>query len=267
MKKFDVFLLIIACGLIGFGYYFSKEFKSDSEYSSSDFGLKNNMKSKDQALKPEQNRIPSQQNKPDGSGVPEASNINKNTVEQDYIEKYVTLKKCIMSQNCDFSQEDPRSYELEIYKAINAHLKDINLVSPYVKNKILLSAAKLPDGFIKESVLKEIIKDEIYSVEWRDMILDEYVSHYDALLIPDVISYLKKNSNEQDMTIVHQRILKELTNGSPKVANALAENLKPLLDDKSASFYKSQISNLEDGPIKSNLKRELVDFEMSSSAG
>jgi hypothetical protein len=266
MKKFDVFLLIIACGLIGFGYYFSKEFKSDSEYSSSDFALKNSNRSSASTLKSKRNRLPSQENKSEQKKeMPEAE--NKKTVEQKYIEKYVYLKKCIMSQNCDFSQEDPRSYELEIYKAINEHLKEIDAVSPAIKNKILLSAAKLPDGYVKDSVLKEIMKNQIYSSEWRDVVLDEYISHYDALLIPDVVAYLKENSSEQDLELVHQRIFREITNGSPKVANALAENLKQLLNDKSASFYKAKISNLEEGPIKSNLMRELTDFEMTSSAG
>lgn len=257
MKKFDLFLLIIACGLISFGFYFSKKFKPDSE---SEFDVK----TKNQISKTQSSRIPSQvparQDSPSGSEDQESQ-------DQQYKNKYLSLKNCIASQDCDFPQDDPRSYEIEIHRAINRHLQDVGQISEDLKRKVLLSAARFSDGYIKETVLRQMVKDKLYSDEWRDLVLNEFISHHNPRLIPEAIEYLKEYSSENDQNLIHQRIFTEISNGSPKVANALAENLKVLLNEKSATYYKSQISNLEEGPIKSNLNRELIDFEMQSSAG
>ncbi len=263
MKKFDLFLIIIAFALVGFGFYFSKMFKADSEFEVS-------RKIFEQGSDTNLNRYPSQINKDDDKiNQQNAINSISNPEPADtfFVKKYVKLKKCVESQDCNFSQADPRSYELEIYKSINVHLQDVSLLSNPLKNKILKSAAKIPDGYVKKTVLSEIRKDKLQSDEWRDLVLDEYISYYNARLIPETIEYLKTYTGEADKIVIHQRIFSEISTGSPKVANALAENLKILLDNSTASFYKSRISNLEDGPIKKNLSREILDYEMLASAG
>ncbi len=272
MKKFDLFLIIMACGLIGFGFYFSKKFKSDSD-DNYNIKAKNHLtKHKSSSRKPTQDDDKNgkvSKNKSPIQSISEpavALSLNSNK-DQQFQEKYLSLKQCISSQNCNFSQEDPRSYELEIYKAINLHLQNLDQISSELKIKVLQSAAKFSDGYIKQTVLKQLIKDELISESWRDLVLQEYISHHNARLIPEAMEYLKSYTAESDRAIIHQTIFTEIANGSPKVANALAENLKTLLDQKSASFYKSNISNLEEGPIKANLNREIVDFEMQSSAG
>jgi hypothetical protein len=262
MKKFDFLLLIIACGLISFGFYFSKKFKSDSE---SEFDVK----TKNQISKTQSSRLPSQvpsaQVKPVGNEEQEATPAL--SLDQQYKDKYLSLKNCIATQDCDFPQDDPRSYEIEIHREINRHLQDVGQVSEGLKRKVLISAARFSDGYIKETVLRQLVKDKLYSEEWRDLVLNEFISHHNPRLIPEAIEYLKEYSSENDQNLIHQRIFTEISNGSPKVANALAENLKALLNEKSATYYKSQISNLEEGPIKNNLNREIIDFEMQSSAG
>lgn len=262
MKKFDLFLLIIACGLISFGFYFSKKFKSDNE-SEFDIKVKNQISKTQSSRIPSQ--VPAQQDSP--SGTEEQKDQDQQSLDQQYKNKYLSLKNCIASQDCDFPQDDPRSYEIEIHREINRHLQDVGQISEDLKRKVLLSAARFSDGYIKETVLRQIVKDKLYSNEWRDLVLNEFISHHNPRLIPEAIEYLKEYSSENDQNLIHQRIFTEISNGSPKVANALAENLKVLLNEKSATYYKSQISNLEEGPIKSNLNREIIDFEMQSSAG
>lgn len=261
MKKFDLFLMIIACGLVSFGFYFSKKFKSDVEY---DYDTK----TKNKITESQSSRIPSQQNDPKGRKI---NSINENdkdkSLDAKYKEKYLALKKCILTQDCDFPQDDPRSYELAIYQSINEMLQDVGQVSDDLKEKVLISAARMNDGYIKETVIKQLLKDKMHSPRWRDLVLSEYVSHHNARLIPQTVEYLKAYDTEQDKVVIHTKIFTEISNGSPKVANALAENLEQLLDEKTATFYKSQISNLKEGPIKTNLTREITDFEMMSSAG
>lgn len=261
MKKFDLFLLIIACGLISFGLYFSKKFKPDNE---SEFDVK----TKNQISKTQSSRIPSQvPADQDSAGTENQDSNDQPSLDQQYKDKYLSLKNCIASQDCDFPQDDPRSYEIEIHREINRHLQDVGQISEDLKRKVLMSAARFSDGYIKETVLRQIVKDKLYSNEWRDLVLNEFISHHNPRLIPEAVEYLKEYSSENDQSLIHQRIFTEISNGSPKVANALAENLKVLLNEKSATYYKSQISNLEEGPIKSNLNRELIDYEMQSSAG
>lgn len=265
MKKFDLFLLIIACGLVSFGYYFSKHFKSDAE-----LGFK--AKSKPQMNRQLSSRQPNQTSKVEAKEPAQSqeSAEKKNedlSLERRYVEKFKYLHKCISSQDCDFPQDDPRSYELAIYQEINEHLKNVDMVNSNLKERILMAAAKYSDGYVKETVLNTIMKDKIYSEQWMNVVLDEYIGQYNARLIPDAVQYLKDNSTAEQRDLIHQRIFNEIQTGSPKVANALAENLKLLLDENSFAFYKSKISNLEEGPIRKNLNRELRDYELLTSAG
>lgn len=257
MKKFDYFLILLAATLIYLGYSFSLRFTNNADDVSEKH--KNTYVKK---VSQNFDRVPSQNKKSDV-----VEKLKNNDLEKDYINKYVGFKKCIQSQNCDYPQDDPRSYELEIYKAMNQHLKNVDVLSSKMKEKILMSAAKVSDGYVKETVLKKLLADQIYSPDWRDIILDEYISQYNSRLIPEAIEYLKLNSSEADKIIINQRIAEAIATGSPMVANALAENLKIILDKNSVEFYKSYLSNLQEGPIKKNLARELNDFELHSSAG
>lgn len=265
MKKFDLFLLIIACGLISFGFYFSKHFKSDVDLEVKTHGkqmhgsVNHSKRTPSQTSDLKTNNSESTKNKIDTK--------EEISSEKKYINEYKHLQKCIITQDCDFPQDDPRSYELAIYQKMNEHLQNIDNVSNSIKEKILMSAAKYSDGYVKETVLHKIMQDKMYSKQWMHIILDEYIAHHNARLIPDAIKYLKEHSSDSERGFIHQRIFSEIANGSPKVANALADNIKILLDEKSYSFYKSQISNLEEGPIRSNLNRELRDYELMSSAG
>lgn len=258
MKKFDFLLIIIAAGLIYFGYNFSQRFTSSAE----DVTIKNKNQHVNK-VKQVSNRLPSQ-NVNDKVSDESTEAVN---VEKDYIKTLVGFNNCIKSQDCDYPQDDPRSYELEIYKAMNEHIKKVDILSTSLKERVLMSAAKVSDGYVKETVLKKLLAEQIYSDKWRDVILNEYISHYNARLIPDAIEYLKSNSSESDRIIINQRIAEELATGSPMVANALAENLKVLLDKNSVQFYKNYLSNLQEGPIKKSLAREINDFELLSSAG
>lgn len=260
MKKFDYFLILLAATLIYLGYSFSLRFSNNADDVSEKH--KNIYVKK---LSKNRDRIPSQNLSQKTSEDQEKQ--KNNDIEKEYINKYVGFKKCIQSQDCDYPQDDPRSYELEIYKAMNQHLKNVDVLSSKMKEKILMSAAKVSDGYVKETVLKKLLADQIYSPDWRDVILDEYISQYNSKLIPDAIEYLKVNSSEADKIIINQRIAEAIATGSPMVANALAENLKIILDKNSVEFYKSYLSNLQEGPIKKNLAREINDFELHSSAG
>lgn len=261
MKKFDLLLIIVACGLISFGFYFSKRFKherTDKEYSST---LKRDKASVESLSKDKK------AHEFDEKTSRQPSQDSKANTEKDFIDKYVELRNCIKSQDCDFSQEDPRSYELAVYDSIKDHLGRVDALSNSLRERVLISAASLPNGHVKELVLAKAIEQKLYSEKWRDTVLNEYVSFHDSKLIPQVIEYFKANSSKADLGLIHERFFQEISNGSPKVANALAENVKQLLDENSLSYYKSKISNLQEGPIKRNLNRELVDYEMITSAG
>ncbi len=266
MKKFDYFLLFIAVGLLSFGYYFSNQFTTE-------YDNKNGFKKITSINKVLNNklRIPNQidnKSKKQNSKKIMNSGFNKtNILENEFISKFVYFKNCIKKQDCDFSQEDPRSYELEIYQAMNQHLKSMDMLSAGLKEKVLLSAAREPDGYVKETALKALMEAQIYSEKWRDVVLDEYIGQFNSRLIPDAMAYLNTFSSESDKVIINLRIVQELATGSPMVANALTDNLKIFLDKSSLDFYKNQLSNLEEGPIKKNLKREIHDFEMVSTAG
>lgn len=257
MKKLDLLLITVALSLIGFGLFYSKSSNlKQNPHASSDASTEN------QAA-----RTPSNADQKDQIKGNKSRPVKDKASEKAYIDKFQSLKKCLSSQDCDFPQTDPRSYELEVYKAINTHLNNVDVLPGNLKNAILFESAQMSDGFVKETVLKKIIQDKIYSDAWRDIVLNEYIGHHDSKLIPDTIKYLKEHSSAADQTIIHQKIFSEMSKGSPKVANALTDNIKVLLDKNSLSFYKSQLSTLQDGPIKNNLKREILDFEMMASAG
>lgn len=264
MKKFDLFLVIIAFALVSFGFYFSKMFKPEIEFEVSKKTFEHKEKIN---LKRRPSQIQNQLLEKNNQKNAVKSISSESAIDTEFAKKYVFLKSCIHTQDCNFSQEDPRAYELEVYVAINVHLKNIDAVSAKFKDRVLKSAARLADGYIKETVLSEVAKNKLASKEWRDLMLNEYIGSHNARLIPETIKYLKTYTDESDKVIIHQKIFSEIATGSPKVANALAENLKILLDDNTVSFYKSQISNLEEGPIKNNLSREILDYEMLASAG
>lgn len=260
MKKFDVLIVFIAICLLGFGYHFSVKFRKDE-----------NVQTKSQSGLPEgRPRIPSSQKNGEDSHVsseePEQGAQNKK-LQQRYIAYFMKIKKCISSGSCPFSQEDPRAYEFEAYSRMNKHLKKIGLLDQKQKEALLKLAAKEKSGHVKETVLNEVMKEGFYSTEWRDLLLKEYISFHDPTLVPGVIEYFKKYSSNSDLQIIHEHFFQEITQGSPKVANALAENLKSLLDEKSLSFYKNQLTQLQEGPIKKNLSRQIKAYELMVSAG
>lgn len=263
MRKFDLFLVLVAICLIGVGYYFSKEFKSENPVrevsgQDEDGSLKKIIPGLKQKFKtPEAPRVPSGSQNSTPSEKP----------EQAFHKKYLELKNCLRTEECDFDSSDPRAYELNVLKAINEHLKDVSHLPKEYLNRVLKDAVQISDGHIKKTALNHLKSNSMYDSSWRDLILNEYVAYHDAQLIPEAVDYLKSNMNDQDKQIIHNRFLKEIAHGSPMVANALIENLKGLLDSQSLEYYKKEVANMVDGPIKDNLKREIRDYELESSAG
>lgn len=259
MKKFDLFLVLIAAALIGMGYYFSKGFRSETEQTLSSSQPKN-VNYKKRTFNNQQT-----DNNTNKSDSLEQKELSPSVV---FIKKYIELKKCLSSEDCGYSQEDPRSYELEALTHINVHLSTITEIGPFKQRDALLKdALRLQDGHIKATILAFLTENNLYNSEWRDLILDEYISFYDSKLIPDAMEYFKKFSSAEDKRIIHNRIYKEMANGSPMVGNALANHIKQLLDQSSLGFYKTHLSGLEEGPIKDSLVRQLKDYEMLQSAG
>lgn len=268
MKKFDFLIVLVASGILTFGYYATQRFKPEAEISMSSASSE----------KKKRQRIPSSNKKGlPKKGVKNIINNKKNNAHleeknifqerKEYLSRYIKIKTCLQTQDCNYSNDDPRAYELAVYNDLNQHLLKIDLLDKSQKDKVLKASAREPNGYIKEAVLKQLIKDKIYSEEWRDLILDEYVSYHNSKLIPDVIEYFKLYSSDADKKIIHSRIFKEMASGSPMVANALAEHLKTLLNKESIVFYKAQIPVMPEGPIKDNLSREIKDYELHESAG
>lgn len=253
MKKFDFLLVIFALGLIGLGYYFSQGFKTESGITSEKAQKHHSLKDKNKKRLPSANdKEPKKQRKQPRSSM--------------YFEQYKDLKKCL-SGGCGYPETDPRSYELEALSAINKHLDKIDFLNQNQAAYILKDAVKLPSGHIKATVLKHIKEMSLYDPALRDLVLQEVVAYHDSKLIPDALNYLKEFSSNEDRTLIHEKIYEEIAHGSPMVANALAENIKSLLDSNALDFYKSNLSSLQEGPIKTNLKRQLRDYELMSSAG
>lgn len=270
MKKFDFFLILVAVCLIGVGYYFAKEFKPETNSAQDDIHHNEGDEAKVKPSLRKRFQIPSvphrlpsgNKDKQQEQKTPPAENPS-----QTFHKRYLELKNCLKTEACDFSHEDPRAYELGVFKSINDHLADVSQLPSDYLEILLKDAVKIPDGFVKKTVLKHLKDKGIYSHAWRDIVLVEYVGFHDAHLIPEAMEYLKANMNEQDRALAHNKFLHEIAHGSPMVANALVENIKSLLDASSVQYYKQEISRMSDGPIKENLQREIRDYELESSAG
>lgn len=263
MKKFDFLLVLIALGLIGMGYYFAKEFKSEAGTA-----MDTNSSSQESEAS-EENSIPGdKQNQriPSNNGEQKKSRTKEDSPSASFQKQYFDLKNCLVTEDCDFPQDDPRSYEISILQALNSHLADLSTLNAEQSEKILKDAAQISDGHIKKTVLKHLVRMAKHDSSWRDLILNEYVDYFDSKLIPEVMDYLKEFSSESDVAIIHQRLLKAMAHGSPMVANAVASNIKSLLNSDSLDFYKRSLNQMQDGPIKDSLRRELRDFELEASA-
>ena len=181
--------------------------------------------------------------------------------------------ECIKTQNCDLPNDDPRAYMLSAYKNLSEAIKKNNdyFLKGWNENKKaqLQSFLKLPDGYVKQEALRVALQlPKSDSEKLLNSVTEDVLHYHDSELIKDTLTFLNKNMNSGNEQFIYNEVSKALTNGSPFVSEALAENIDVLLNTRSLKSFKTVASELPKGSAeKVFLSSSIKEFEMRQSGG
>lgn len=180
---------------------------------------------------------------------------------------------CIKSQSCDLPQDDPRAYMLAAYKNLSKAIKQNKnyFLTDWNNDKkaLLESFFKLPDGFIKQEALNVALElSKTDSQKLLKTVTEEVLHYHDSELIKDTLTFLNKTMTSGNEQFIYNEVGKALSNGSPFVSEALAENIDILLNPRSLKSFKTVSSELPKGSAeKVFLSSSIKEFEMRQSGG
>lgn len=161
------------------------------------------------------------------------------------------IRACYQKDDCDYSQADPRAYDLAVGQDLKNKLQELkqqvieeNLDDPLIE-QIALQYLAVPDGHVKEAAL-DLLLTQDPSETGLEIVLDEVFGFYDSRLVAGGISYINNFSNlspelELRISVV---VRKAITQGSPNLAREITKNLLSLLNDSNYQQYQAMLAEL-----------------------
>lgn len=190
--------------------------------------------------------------------------------------KLLKTKKCIEVQNCDYPSEDPREYELSVFKDMSEQLQHLKplLVSNWfrlknkTKNKVL-SSMSYDNGFVKEQILDLLIElPKSDAAQQVDLVLDQVVDHYNSELIPKTFEFLNKVKDSKNEVVIAKRLSKAIKSGSPHVSQAISTEVGSFLSPTTSPILKEVLTSLpKRAPETEVLTSVISEFELKTSGG
>lgn len=181
----------------------------------------------------------------------------------DVVDELTALNECYKSETCDFPQADPRSYEVELSKAVAKKLKEFRL--GYRRDPRAARIARLfmrnSNGFVQDEALKLFAELPI-SKENLQAITDGLYNTPDALIIEKALPELQRYMGSHYEATVHSFLSTTLATGAHFSAETVSQNISPFITRSSYSKYKNASDLLPAGATtKRNLNSALRDFK------
>lgn len=183
-----------------------------------------------------------------------------------------SLMGCYYSESCDFPNNDPRQYKLEVGQKIKsklhqAHLRIQRQQEPKPENWATLSAQALTieDGHVKQAAL-EVLSNLEPNPEAFEKILKEVLGYHDASLIPLAMAELQKYEGTGQKQKIYATLAQVLQTGSLMVRKEVINHLDPWLNKKSLPYFETALKNLNpDSNIHSSLYKMIKEYQRQST--
>jgi hypothetical protein len=162
------------------------------------------------------------------------------------------LQDCYASQNCNFPQTDPRSYELALGQALRAELirfRERYRTEPAARADLELAARtyiRSFDGFVQEAALS-ILSDLPPSQENLQALVAGLQGAADADLIGEALPELKRYMGSESEPLVHQFLSGTISTGAHFSSQKASENILPFVNEKSYPVYVETLRRLPPG--------------------
>jgi hypothetical protein len=162
------------------------------------------------------------------------------------------LQDCYASQNCNFPQTDPRSYELALGQALRAeliHFRERYRAEPAARADLELAARtyiRSFDGFVQEAALN-ILSDLPPSQENLQALVAGLQGAADADLIGEALPELKRYMGSESEPLVHQFLSGTISTGAHFSSQKASENILPFVNEKSYPVYEETLRRLPPG--------------------
>lgn len=183
----------------------------------------------------------------------EAQNLLK-TIEQ--------LEKCYGTENCNYPQTDPRSYELALNQDIARHLKEFKKRFPGSREYADLARKYMrsSDGYIQEAALDMLAQLPV-SRENLSALTEGLAGTADAQLLRQALPQLERYLGTAMEKQVHSFLSSTITTGAHFSSEAAAQGIFPFINSSSYRVYREAVESLPAGSTTlRNLSSALKEF-------
>lgn len=184
------------------------------------------------------------------------------TESQQWMQKIAKIELCFESQNCNYPQTDPRSYELAVSQDIAAQLREFKKRFLGTKEYELLARKyiKSADGFSQEAAL-EMLAMLPPTPENLAAMTEGLNGTPDATLMRQALSQLKRYLGTPMENQVHEFLRTTITTGAHFSSEVASEGIFPFINNQSYPLYRQAIQTLPAGSTAlRNLSSALKEY-------
>ena len=186
-------------------------------------------------------------------------------------ESLATLANCKETDTCPRDDEDPRaaSYELamQLKQQIDAYRK-LHQQADYFDEqsaRVAQTYLQYPDGHVQSAALA-LMRAQPANVDSATVLIDALSSGYDGKLMTEAMLELQRYPGLESE--IQTLFAEQLREGAFNVSRAIAENIRPYLNQDNLAFYKKLADQLPAKSAKARyLKSAILEAEYQLSGG